>query len=143
VGTEPRLTLESGNEYDISTQELEELANEIEAATSHLEVAVGHEEQVGAGVTLSEVLHVFLPSAEFVKDSMYTPVVGALVLFLRRRFKKRHEGQRKRVAILYGPDGAPLREVVVTRDVDGFTDTLASPDARTRRLPRLIDRGSS
>jgi hypothetical protein len=105
------IVLEPGNAWEIPEVELRALAEDVAGGGDELEVDLSYEQSEGAGVTLVEVLHVFLPSADFIKDSAYTFLISALGRHMRRRRDKPHNSQREQVAIIYGPDGEPLREV--------------------------------
>jgi hypothetical protein len=130
------LVLEPGNPWEVSEPELQALAVDIAAGGDELEVDVAYERSEGAGVTLVEVLHVFLPSADFIKDSAYTFLLAALGRHMRRRRKEPHNSQREQVAIIYGPDGNPLREVRSKPGNAQPSDDSVSKATRPRRNPQ-------
>src|SRR5687768_8336827 len=91
--------LEPGNPYDITAEDLEPLKARLEEC-SELQVKVAHHPPRGAGVTLDEVLHVWLPGAEFLRDEAYSMLLGALVEYMRARFKNRRSARRRKVIII-------------------------------------------
>jgi hypothetical protein len=60
----PVVLLEPGNPRDITQEDLEPLKARLEDS-SELQVRIAYHPPRGAGVTLDEVLHVWLPSADF------------------------------------------------------------------------------
>ena len=62
------LLLEPGNPNDITKEDLAELRQQLTAQLDGVEVAVAYHPQKGAGVTLDEVLHVWVPGWEFLRD---------------------------------------------------------------------------
>lgn len=130
------VVLEPGNAWELPEEDLRQLAEDLLRGADDLEVDLAYEQSEGAGVTLVEVLHVFLPSADFVKDSAYTVLVSALGRHMHRRRQKPHNSQREQIAIIYGPDGTPLREVRLEPDRSEATDQAVSTETRRRRNPR-------
>ncbi len=115
-GPPSSIILESDNSKNLSADELGGLVGELEgvlrdAGQEHLTVAgVAHEPR-GAGNNWVDVLAVFLPSAEFVKEQVFALLLPHVVTFMRKRFSRKHEATRPRIVILYGPDGQPLKEI--------------------------------
>ncbi len=93
IGAVAGLLLETTNPLDISPDELKALAAEILTQTG-TRASVAYEDQFGAGVTLHEVLIVWLPSRDFLKDTVYTQLLNLVFAFMRARFRKSH-GQRR------------------------------------------------
>jgi hypothetical protein len=94
------LLLETNNPLDIEPHELRALAEEV-SGRSGISAHVAYEDQFGAGVTLHEVLYIWLPSASFVKDAIYTEILNAAFTFMRNRFRKPHgKGRPKSITVL-------------------------------------------
>jgi hypothetical protein len=138
------LILESDNAKNLSADELRLLAGELadllrNAGQEHLTVnSVAHEPK-GAGNNFADVLFVFLPTADFVKDQVWGLVLPRVVSFMRKRFSRKHEATRPRVVILYGPDGQPLREIEL-KSADS-EPVWREPDGAPRLVPAAAGRG--
>jgi hypothetical protein len=108
------LILETPNPLDLSIEDLEELAAHIQRVMagdglSSVPVKVRGNEPLGAGNQLIDYLHMFLPNAEFIKQTAFTTVIAAATIFMRGRFKRKHESRRQRQINIYGPDGELVR----------------------------------
>lgn len=121
AGSEVPLILETPNPLDLSVRDLEELAADLEnvmAANglSGVPVRVRGNEPLGAGNQLTDYLFMFLPNAEFIKETAFTAVIGAATVFMRKRFKRKHESRRPRQIDVYGPDGKLLTTFKLTSE---------------------------
>lgn len=108
------LVLETPNPLDLSITELEDLAADLEGVMaanglSGVPVRARGNEPLGAGNQLIDYVFVFLPNVEFLKETAFNAVVGAVIYFMRKRFKKQHESRRPRQIEVYGPDGELLK----------------------------------
>lgn len=108
------LVLETPNPLDLSVTELEELAADLEGVMaanglSGVPVRARGNEPLGAGNQLIDYVFVFLPNVEFLKETAFTAVIGTVIHFMRKRFKKKHESRRLRQIEVYGPDGKLLK----------------------------------
>jgi hypothetical protein len=101
------LLLETNNPLDIEPDELRALAEEVSGQTG-ISAQVAYEDQYGAGVTLHEVLYLWLPSASFVKDAIYTQVLNMAFKFMRARFRKPHGKARPKSIVVLDEDGREL-----------------------------------
>ena len=114
VGSEVPLILETPNPLDLSVRDLEELAADLERVMAAnglggVPVKARGNEPLGAGNQLTDYLFIFLPNAEFIKETAFTAVIGAATVFMRKRFKRKHESRRPRQIDVYGSDGKLLR----------------------------------
>jgi hypothetical protein len=130
----PALLLETNNPLDMEPAHLEELAARLRPLLSNIDVALAYEDQAGAGVTLHEVLHVWLPSADFVKNAAWTLVFNEIVTFMRERFRRPHSSARPKSITINDPDGNAVLEITI-KTPDGPVTELA-PRKRKRKKPR-------
>jgi hypothetical protein len=110
VGSNAALVLETPNPLDLSVSELEELAADLQRVMdakglSGVSVRARANEPFGAGNQLTDYLFIFLPNAEFLKETAFNALIGAAIVFMRKRFKRKHESRRLRQIDVYGPDG--------------------------------------
>lgn len=121
VRFEGALVLETPNPLDLSVRELEELAADLDRvmATNGLSgvpVKARGNEPLGVGNQLTDYLFMFLPNAEFLKETAFNAVIGAAIVFMRKRFKRKHESRRLRQIDVYGPDGKLLTTFKLTSE---------------------------
>jgi hypothetical protein len=114
VGSGRALVLETPNPLDLSVAELQELAADLKDVMAAnglrgVPVSARGNEPLGAGNQLIDYLFIFLPSPEFLKETAFNAVMGAVIYFMRKRFKKKHESRRPRQIEVYGPDGELLK----------------------------------
>lgn len=118
------LVIETPNPLDLSIPELSELAAEITGLInakrlSDVRVTVKGDDQFGAGNNWIDILQIILPSADFIKDTIYTAILSSATEFMRKRFKRKHEETRPRRIDVRAPDGRLL-----------MTLTLATAEAQ-------------
>ena len=130
----PALLLETNNPLDMEPAHLEELAARLRPLLSDIDVALAYEDQAGAGVTLHEVLHVWLPSADFVKEAVWTLVFNEIITFMKERFRRPHSGTRPKSITFNDPDGNAVLEITI-KTPDGPITELP-PTKRKRKKPR-------
>jgi hypothetical protein len=130
----PALLLETNNPLDMEPAHLEELAARLRPLLSDIDVALAYEDQAGAGVTLHEVLHVWLPSADFVKDAVWTLVFNEIITFMKERFRRPHSGTRAKSITFNDPNGNAVLEITI-KSPDGPITELP-PRKRKRKKPR-------
>jgi len=136
-----QLIFEPQNSLEMSPDELAPLVDSIqlilneESATNPFTVAVSFEEPLGAANNLWEILHVFLPSSNLVKDAIWTKIGDRITAFMRSRFRKPHEAERPRVTHIYGPRGEILKTVIL-RSADDDPDWQDGGEDRPFPLPR-------
>jgi hypothetical protein len=112
------VSLESVNSKDLSLADLRLLAQELERDVNRsrprtVRVIVRGEKPVGAGNTWVDVLLLFLPSAEFIREEAFRILVTRILTFMRSRFRRPHERSRPRLVCIYGPDGSILKKVQI------------------------------
>lgn len=132
-GSVRTVLLEPSNPFDLTAEELAGLVGELERTLDDVEVRLAHDEPVGAGVTLDEVLHVWLPSAEFAKETAYDVLLGAVGAFLRDRFKRRHGKNRRKVVTIHDQNG---EEVGVLVFAAADSPAVEEDPDKSRRRPR-------
>lgn len=114
----------AGNPHDIAIEDLQDLATQVATVTG-LEVEVRQTKEYGAGVTLWEVLRVWLPDQQLIEGALYASLVTVLTSWFKARFKKPHGRQRKKSVTIYGPDGSPLRHITIAEEVAEPSDEVA------------------
>lgn len=107
----PVIVLETINPLDMTPADLQELADALVDGLDGLNVEVRYEQQYGSGVTWNEVLHLWLPSAEFMKDAAYTYLIQQVTTWLASRFKRRGNEKRPKILIVHDADGIDLEEL--------------------------------
>ncbi len=123
-----RLVLEPGNPYDFTQGELGALAEALREEDTTLDVVTIHRPEEGYGVTLTEVLHIFVEH----KDEVVLGTRAGVKLMQIMRDRWKRDG-RERVVIVYGPDGEPLREVRIAGPDGDAVD--ADPPTEPREPP--------
>ena len=122
-----QLIIEPQNSLEMSADELTSLVDSLqlllseESAISPIAVTIAYEEPLGQANNLWEILHVFLPSSNLVKDAIWTKIGDCIAAFMRSRFRKPHEAERPRVTHIYGPHGEILKTVIL-RSADDNPD---------------------
>jgi len=133
-----RVIFEPGNPHDLSRDELEELATEIREEFPELEVEVFVGEEHGYGVTLSEVLRIYMEIGEVAGA---TAAIGApfwaTVRWAKKRWHRDREANpdelpRPRFVTVYGPDGETLKSVKIDAP-DGEVEEDEGPRSGHRR----------
>lgn len=122
--------LEPGNPYDISREDLEPLRAAMEAG-GVVNARVAFFPPKGAGVTFDEVLNIWVPGVEFLRDEGYSILLGLTLEYMRGRFSRRHGKERRKVIIVRAENGKQL-EVVTIDSVDKpeVRETPQNDDAR-------------
>jgi len=100
--------LEALNMVELPPEELDDLAHEIAEDVSNISVAVGYEDEQGSGVSLIYAIHMFLPSAGFIKDAIYTQVCAHILSHFKKRRQEPHQGQRIYNLVVHDWDGTTL-----------------------------------
>jgi hypothetical protein len=113
--TTPVVLLEPGNPYDITIEDLEPLKARLQEC-SELDVMIAYHPPRGAGITLDEVLHVWLPSAEFLRDEAYSLLLGGIIGYMRARFKNRRGEKRRKMIIIRDEHGRELKRIIIEED---------------------------
>jgi hypothetical protein len=132
--------LETNNPLDVTADDLEELAGFLEAAVSQASIEIGYQDQHGAGVTGHEILLMWVPHAESLRDNLYAALIVAAIAWLRKRFKRKHGEHRAKVLTVYDAStGQPLQTWVL-RDADSEPDE-EEPEPMRRPIPIRRPRG--
>lgn len=124
------LLIEPGNPFDFTDEELDELIAAIQNDAPDRRVEVAVREEVGYGVTLIEVLHVFVEHKEEI--SLTAGAVGAVIRWMKRRWER--DKGRQRTVLIWGPRGEPLKSVKID-DPDG-EPVEENPPQEDRPRPR-------
>src|SRR4051794_15205091 len=123
------VVIEPGNPHDFTQDELEELGAELREAEPDLDVQFAVREERGYGVGLIEVLHVFVENKDLILAG--GGALAALVRWLKKRWEK---DRRPRSVIFYGPDGEPVKNILVDApDGDPVEESLPE----RRQAPKL------
>jgi len=133
------ITLESRNDKDLSQLELDELISVLRAELSaagdtDTDVLGVAQPAPGVGNQWADVLHVFLPSKDFIKDAVWTAVLGRVEEFMRHRFSRKHEAPRPRVIVVRESEAGRVLSIRELTSADGeFAEE--NPDRDDARLP--------
>jgi hypothetical protein len=127
--------LETINPLDLTPEDVQLLADRMHQRLPDIEFVVAYEEQHGSGTTWHEVLHIFLPTADAMKDNSYGVIMGMTAEYMRQRFKRPHGKRRPRSVRVW--DAETGREVTgfVIEDPEAEAETT-EPTGVERRLPR-------
>lgn len=120
-----RIIIQTKNPRDITFEEADELAQEIRSLDLKWDVRVISGKQVGYGVTWSEILHIWLPTAGvIVMTEIIHEITKLAIKWARQRFKKEGPSIRPRpvYVAIYGPDGKVLKSVVIKNATDEIED---------------------
>jgi len=131
-----RVILETPNALDLSVEELTELAGNLRGMDPDLSVYVASQEQRGAGVTFIDVLHFWIPDADFMRDALYGYLIGRCQDALKTRRNRKHQSDRPTSIVVHLPDGTVVEKVtdgVAERNKNSLSDEPA------RSEPRVID----
>jgi hypothetical protein len=124
VTAENEIIIEAGNPFDFDEKHLVPLIAEVQAETG-LPTRAAFRKEEAYGVSLYEVIFVWIP-----KGYALARVLQPIIKFARNRFrrdKEQHpESPRPRSITILGPDGRPLKSVVI-RSPD------AEPEERTEK----------
>jgi hypothetical protein len=132
--------LESNNPLDVTPEDLDDLAELLEAAEPESSVEIGYEDQYGAGVTGHEVLYFWIPNAEALRDGLYVGMITATLAWLRGRFKRKYSERRTKTLTVYDAStGKPLRAYVLKESES--EPIVQEPDPLRRPLPTRRPRG--
>jgi hypothetical protein len=115
------LVLQTPNPLDLSIDDLEGLAAQVASVLAQsgwqdMQVTVDAYEPLGAGNNLADILYIILPSAEFMKDTIFATVVASVTAFMQSRFKRKHESKRPRIVHFFDPDGSFLGSFVINEE---------------------------
>jgi hypothetical protein len=133
------IVLESRNDSDISQAELDELARAIrvaleDAGESDVDVRAVAQPAPGVGSQWADVLHLFLPSKDFIKDAVWTAVIAHAEELMRRRFSRKHEACRPRLIVVRESENGEVLGIRELTDADGdFAERDGASDEK--RLP--------
>jgi hypothetical protein len=132
--------LETNNPLDVTPQDLDELAELLEAEVPGSCLEIGYEDQHGAGVTANEVLYFWIPNAGALRDGVYVAMITATLGWLRERFKRKHSERRSKTLTVYDAStGKPLQTWVL-RDSES-EPVIQDPDPMRRPFPTRRARG--
>lgn len=142
----PRLILEPGNPHDLDRATLDDLAAELRGVSPEYAVDVFVGEERGYGVTLSEVLRIYMEAGDVAGNTaaLLAPFFAAAE-WARRRWHRDlkdapDQNPRPRAVTLYGPDGEALRSVKIDLP-DGEIEDDDSPQS-AHKLPWPPDRAA-
>ncbi len=127
------LVLETINPFDMTADDLVQLAEEIRQSL-RMPIGVAYDDQHGAGVTWHEVLHIWLPSVDFLKDEGWEIVLGIIVENLRRRFRRSGNERRPKTLIIRDPQTENVVAEFIIEEADAEPKER-EPDQSPRRRP--------
>jgi hypothetical protein len=129
------LLLETINPLDMTEEDLAELAEEITAVVG-VHVGIAYEDQTGAGVSWHEMLHLWLPSIDFLKDEGWEIILGIVVENLRRRFRRSGNERRPKTLTVRDPDTGRVVMELTIEEAESEPEKK-EPDQAPRRRPPL------
>ena len=129
------LLLETINPLDLTEEDLVEIAQRIREVVD-IPIGVAYEDQHGAGVSWHEVIHIWLPNAEYLKDKGWDLVLTIIIREMRHRFSRKGNDRRPKTLIVRDPVS---NDVLMTLEIQ---DEISDPkegmtDNSPRRRPRL------
>ena len=133
-----QLLLEPGNPYDTTKEDLEELRQTLAEQLDGVDVAVAYYDPKGAGVTHDEVLHLWLPGWEFLRDEGYSMLLGAALNEMRKRFQRKRGAKRRKVIVIHDPDGGEV-ETVSLQDPESAEEHEPGRPGEKRPRPPVQD----
>jgi hypothetical protein len=138
-----RVIVEPGNPFDFDENELEELAEEIRRADSIASVDLAKRPEHGYGVTLIEVLNLYLEVYGATGTAWATlKAVKGSVEWLKRRWQKDREdnpeeGPRPRSLRVYDENGKLLGSVKIDEPDGEPTEEDGGEDIDSRTPPEV------
>jgi hypothetical protein len=137
--TDSAVLLETINPLDLTPDDLQELVDVLSREAPQVEYQIAYEDQYGGGVSWHEVLRVWLPNAEFIKDAIYTTLLTISIDAMRRRFKRKYGSRRPKSIIVH--DRTTGRELAsfVIHDVDSEPQSQEL-ETIPRKVPRARHR---
>jgi hypothetical protein len=136
-----QVIIEPGNPNDFTADELDELARSLCSADSSLDVRTAIRPERGYGVTLDEVLNIWVEATSGITGTVGVGVIiTTVVKWAKERWRKdrdQHDGHTPRARVLpfYGPDGTVMKQVRI--DIpDGEPQEQPSARYEPRRKPK-------
>lgn len=128
--------LETINPLDLTPDDLQELADLLSRETPQLSYRVAYNDQHGGGVSWHEVLRIWLPNAEFIKNTIYTIILTESFASMRRRFQRKHSSRRPKSIIVHDMHTGNELAAFVIDDVE------AEPRSQVlEAIPRKVPHG--
>jgi hypothetical protein len=121
------IIIEPGNPFEFDPSDLEDLRRDLEE-DSNVSARTAFREEDGYGVSMHEVIWVWVPHGVSIANTL-----RILIAWGRGRWKRERDDQpeatpRPRSIIILGPDGRPLKSVVIRSDTDEPEDTTGTED---------------
>jgi hypothetical protein len=132
---EVAVLLETINPLDLTPDDLQELVHLLSCEVPDVRFQIAYEDQHGGGVSWHEVLRIWLPNAEFIKDSIYTTLLTISIESMRRRFKRKHGSRRPKSIIVHDRETGKELASFVVYDVDS-EPLLQELETIPRKVPR-------
>ncbi len=131
---EAQIILRPGNPLDITSDDLEDLAQLLRGLDEGYDVQVTTKEQRGYGVTWWEVILIwFLARGSAVLDAEVEAMMRLAIDWARKRFF-RSPGRPKYIAI-YGPDNKVLKSVLVKTESEEVENLTMEDRKREEDFP--------
>ena len=127
------IIIDNPNFTRITFKEVEELVQSLRSAFPEYNVQLAeHNESVGKGFTLFEVLRIYVSSkaTEIVIDN----IMKISINWARKRFAKPHHEHSQKYIALYGPDGEVLKTIVLKNATDEPEDRTEA-DSKLGNMP--------
>lgn len=137
--------LETSNPLDVKPDELRELAQELNQGAPEIDFIVGYFDQHGSGVTWHEVLHVWLPSADFIKNTAWMYVMTILGKWGKKRFDKLKGGRRPKSIVFHDSEtGKEVGKILLKDENDEVVLKITSESVLRNKPPiREVESGGS
>lgn len=135
-GTRATVLLETINPLDLTPDDLQELTDLLSREAPQLSFQVAYDDQHGGGVSWHEVLRIWLPNADFIKDAIYTIILTESFASMRRRFQRKHSSRRPKSIVVHDMQtGKELASFVID-------DADAEPQSQVLEVvPRKVPHG--
>jgi hypothetical protein len=133
-----KILIEPQNPLDLRPEALADLVDAVRDIDSAFEIQFAAHEQRGYGVTLWEVLFIWIGGK--VAETTIDSITNSAIDWAKRRFNVPNKGHRPKSITILGPDGRAVRRIKLdpkTRepDLDGPDEEDVSP----RTKPTLLD----
>jgi hypothetical protein len=133
------IVLNSPSPFDITAEEIEEIATTIRGLNLNCEVRTSVTQREGVGITWFEILRIALMGGAFGAGKLFTEevvkkIADVAVDWARERFKGRKKESKRPVYVaIYGPDGV-VKSVVIKNATDEPEDRTEEDKSLAKML---------
>jgi hypothetical protein len=95
----PPRTSRDDQSIRLTPDDLEELVAVLSREAPEMQRQIAYEDQYGGGVSWHEVLRIWLPNAEFIKNTICTTLITISIESMCQRFKRKHSSHPQRASL--------------------------------------------